>query len=140
GPVALRLDSYGSPRSGQSPQRRAGSAGGLPHPRRRVLAPRRRRARPLLPLADLLVELARFVERLAPLLAVDVQGGVERAGGEREARLVETSWRRHVSDRRLDRLPAALDPLDDPLENAHVLAVARPQEPAVAVAPEPVHP
>ena len=47
--------------------------------------------------------------------------------------------RRDVADRRFLRPAAAADALDHPLEHAHVLAVARPEELAVGVAAEPVH-
>ena len=51
---------------------------------------------------------------------------------------VERLRRRHVADRGLDGGGRALDALDDPLEDAAVLAEARPQEAAVVVAAEPV--
>src|SRR5437660_9204776 len=59
--------------------------------------------------AELLVELAQLVEGLAPLLAVDVQGPVQRAGSQREPRVVEAPLCVHVADRRLRRLAAAAD-------------------------------
>ena len=43
-----------------------------------------------------------------------------------------------AADRRVDRLGLAVDPLEDPLEDAAVLAEAGPQEAAVLVAAEPV--
>src|SRR5204863_8719395 len=52
---------------------------------------------------------------------------------------VDRIRRGHVPERRLDRPAAPLDALDDPLEDAGVLAEAGPQEPAVVAAAEPVH-
>ena len=46
---------------------------------------------------------------------------------------------RHPADRALDAERAAVRALDDPLQDAKVLAEARPQEIAFLVAPEPVH-
>ncbi len=46
---------------------------------------------------------------------------------------------RHPADRALDAERAAVRAIDDPLQDAKVLAEARPQEIAIRVAPEPVH-
>src|SRR6185503_408295 len=109
-----------------------------PEPTRRlgVGFPDRRRQ----PVAELLIELAQLVERLPPLLAVHVQGRLERVRGHLEPRAIDRAGRRYVPDGSLHRAAAAVDPLDDPLQDAHVLAVARPEESALPVPAEPVHP
>src|SRR4030095_16255239 len=52
---------------------------------------------------------------------------------------LDRARRRNPPDRGLVRAARAADPLDYPLEHAHVLAGARPEEATVRVAAEPVH-
>ena len=73
-----------------------------------------------------------------PLLDVDGERLLELRVRQAEAVDVERLGRRDVADGRLDRGGLALDALDDPLEDAAVLAEARPQEAAVLVTTEPV--
>src|SRR5258708_31791374 len=74
---------------------------------------------------------------LAPFGRRDRGGGGEALGSDRlEAGQVEPVG--HVAERRIVRGRLALDPLDDPLEHAHVLAVARPDVLAVSILAEPV--
>src|SRR5690606_21381613 len=78
-----------------------------------------------------------FDERdlLPPLVDVDVERGLDVLDRLGQAGRLDVVGRGHEADRRLLGVRLALEPLDDPLENARVLAEARPQEPAVVAAP-----
>src|SRR5579883_1664327 len=61
------------------------------------------------------------------------------AGEVLQAAPVQVLVARHPANGTLDADRAPVRPLDDPLENAHVLAEAGPEEIALRVTPEPVH-
>jgi hypothetical protein len=73
-----------------------------------------------------------------PASRLDRHQLVEGVGGVVQPVPVEVVVARHPADGALDRVAAAAHALDDPLEHAHVLAEARPQELAVLVLAEPV--
>src|SRR5882724_9896373 len=102
----------------------------------RVGLPDRRRH----PLAELLVEFAQLVEGLPPLLAVHVQRRLERARRHLKPRAIDRAFRWYMTDRGFHGRAASVNALDDPLEDAHVLPVSGPEEEALRIAPEPVHP
>ncbi|ABA49082.1 hypothetical protein BURPS1710b_1575 [Burkholderia pseudomallei 1710b] len=60
-------------------------------------------------------------------------------GREREPRPMQILVARRHAERVLDALAAAVDPVEHPLQHAHVLAEAGPREAAVRVLAEPVH-
>src|SRR2546426_444093 len=94
----------------------------------------RRQSRP-----ELLVEPAQFIQGLEPLVTVTAKRFFEPGGRDIQAAGVDGREGRDIPDRGLPGFCLAADPLDDPLEDPHVLAVAGPEEPAPAVAAEPVH-
>src|SRR6185295_18186682 len=112
GPLRTYYPSAVSRRSGATKRREPRS------PLRREPARGRcesRRDRGREPRSELPVELAEVLKRFDPFVALD---------GARS---------RHIADGRLARVRDAVDPVDDPLEDAHVVAIAGPQESARAV-------
>ena len=91
------------------------------------------------PRAELVVEVAEVVEGGQPLAGVAAQGLAAAGPASRPGRR-DRGRRARARSRSASppRAPAA-DALDHPLEDAHVLAVAGPEELAVGVPPEPVH-
>src|SRR5438270_40206 len=77
-------------------------------------------------------------ELALPLRGVDRHGLPESTIVERHAGPVQIAVARRITERRLDRAGPAGATLDDPFQYAHVLAEARPHEPALAVLAEPV--
>src|SRR5271170_467424 len=75
---------------------------------------------------------------LFPLRAVDGLEGVEGFAGEVEALPVDVVEVRGPADGGFFAESAAADTVDDPLEDAHVFAVAGPEEAAVGRFAEPV--
>src|SRR5580765_8034921 len=90
------------------------------------------------PRSKLPVELAEILKRFEPLVSVDVEGGLHAVRRDVQSVELEGARGRHVADWRLARVRHAVDPVDDPLEDAHVVAIAGPQELARAVTAEPV--
>src|SRR3989441_11043162 len=90
------------------------------------------------PRADLLVEFAQLVERREPLSGVAPERLAQLGRRDIESIRVEGAGGRDPPDRCLlgPRRPA--NPLDHPLEDAHVFAITGPEEAAVRVAAEPV--
>src|SRR5262249_59395845 len=89
------------------------------------------------PIAELLVDLAELVEPLQPLAGVAPQRLAELGRRDVEPGDIDGAGRRDPADRRLLDPPGAANALDHPLEHAHVLAVARPQEATLGVTAEP---
>jgi len=83
-------------------------------------------AEPFEPVADLW-------DLRPPFVRVDPQGGGEVVGGQVKAIGVNGGRMWHKPDRGVDRVGATFESLNDPLQDAGVLTVARPEEPAVAV-------
>src|SRR5260370_29937905 len=79
------------------------------------------------------------LELLLPLGRVDAKRTLDRFAAGLEAAEIEVPQTRHEADRRLHRARATGRAVDDPLEHAHVLAVARPQVAPVVALAEPVH-
>src|SRR5208283_3437328 len=76
-----------------------------------------------------------------PGLAIDLHELGEVLHGEAlQAAQVEILRTRHPAQRALDTVAAAVNPVDNPFENAHILAETRPEEAAVGAFSEPVHP
>src|SRR5690606_5792465 len=88
--------------------------------------------------AELLEPLGDLRQLGLPLLDVDAEQPLQAFPVDVQTLEVQALRRRHVADRRLDRVGHTVDALDDPLEDAGVLAESRPEELAVLVAPEPV--
>ena len=82
--------------------------------------------------------LANLRHGFAPTVDIDRKNLGEVGLVDAEAAGVEVDRCGQEADRCFHRLGAAFDTLEDPLENAAVLAVARPQEATVFVAAEPV--
>src|SRR5438128_7595059 len=81
------------------------------------------------------------LDRLGPFIWVDAQELGDRRVGEVEAAQVERRSGGYVADRGVGGAGARpVGALEDPLEHAQVLAVARPEELAVVARAEPVHP
>src|SRR5205807_10249598 len=91
------------------------------------------------PRAELLVELVELAQGLEPLPGVAAKRVAEPSRRNVEPAGVDRARRRHPADRCFVRSARAADALDHPLEHAHVLAVARPEETPLGVAAEPVH-
>src|SRR4051812_28158979 len=91
------------------------------------------------PVPELLEELADGRDLLLPLLDVDAEDLLETVGLDVEAVGIERRRGRHPADRRVPRLGGVVAAAEDPLEDARVLAEARPQEAAgLEVLAEPV--
>src|SRR5262249_13720961 len=88
---------------------------------------------------ELVVEVAEVGDPAEPLAAIRPQRLIEPRPREAEAVGVERVGRGNPPDRRFLCAPAAAHALDDPLEHADVVTVARPQELAVGVSAEPIH-
>src|SRR6185437_8925099 len=74
-----------------------------------------------------------------PLVAIDTHHAREAASVELEAGPVEMGVFGNEAEQRLCRPRLAGAALEDPLEHAHVLSEARPDEAAVRILSEPVH-
>src|SRR5215469_2625504 len=72
-------------------------------------------------------ELSRRLHFGAPLRVVDREHAPDRIWRNLEAGEIDICRMRHDADRGLDALRAAVNPIYDPLQHAHVLAVARPE-------------
>ena len=79
------------------------------------------------------------LELLRPLGRIDAQRGLDRLGARVDAAKVQIGRARRVADRRLHRAGASSAAVDDPLQDAHVLAVARPEEASLVALAEPIH-
>src|SRR5262249_43594588 len=90
--------------------------------------------------SELAVELVEIVERAQPLGRIHVERARQAIRRHREPLQVEAPRRRNRTDRCFRRARGPADALHHPFEDAHVLAVSRPEEGAVRPAPEPVHP
>src|SRR6185436_21138577 len=89
--------------------------------------------------AELAEQLIVRAQLFLPCARVDARQLVEaRRVDFLQALPVQILMSRHGAERRLHALPAPLATFQDPGEDAHVLAEARPQELAVRIAPEPV--
>src|SRR5713101_7540041 len=136
-------ESVRDPRRGQNEERAAATAEGRPpqlldpEPAGglRVRLPDRRRQ----PLPELLVEDVQLIQGFEPLVTITMERRLEARLRYVQAREVDVAGSRDVADRSLARAGGTADPLDDPLEDSHVLAVPGPEESPVAVAAEPVH-
>src|ERR1700704_5602999 len=78
-------------------------------------------------------------EGIQPLVAVPGQRPIHASTVDVEAAEIEIVGGGNEAERGLDGPAAAVDAVDHPLEDARVLTVARPQEAALSVTPEPVH-
>src|SRR5260370_22440409 len=91
-------------------------------------------------LAELREEFVVRLELIAPRWTIDArQLSVLRGRDLLEALPVQVFEARHGAERRIDAMPVSLATLEHPLQHAHVLAEARPDELALSVATEPVH-
>src|SRR5664279_1892089 len=88
--------------------------------------------------AELLEPLVDLRDLFGPLINVDRERLLELLGGDIESVGVNGCRRWNQADGRLVGLDVALDAVEDVLEDAAVLAEARPQEPTVVIAAEPV--
>src|SRR5206468_10343078 len=82
-----------------------------------------RRDRGREPRSELPVELAEVLKRFDPFVAIDVEGGLHTVAREVQSVELEGARGRHVADGRLASVRHTMDPVDDPLEDAHVVAV-----------------
>src|SRR5690349_7840216 len=80
---------------------------------------------------ELLVELALRIDLRRPLRGIDRGRGAHALLRDVEPGELEVALARYPAERRLDGADRAVGAIEHPLQHAHVLAVAGPQEPAV---------
>src|SRR5690348_10245272 len=91
------------------------------------------------PPAEVAEEPVEIGESVEPLVAIPRERPLHPAPIDVEPGEVEAVRGGNEAERRLHGLAATMDAIDHPLEDARVLAVARPEEAPFRVAPEPVH-
>src|SRR4051794_17503423 len=89
--------------------------------------------------ANLLEEVAIALHLGLPLVEIDVRRFVDLVVRDVEPGEIEIACLRDPAEERLLAADAKACAIDDPLQDAHVLAEARPEELAVLTLAEPVH-